>query len=126
MAETIPEKWRKNVITDLPRPVQFTENPSPCWITPSMFPGVNFHLAGREASKVVGKPHAAPHVHEFPEIWVAPSETTGGLVIEAQMDNDKFLVEAPFSIFIPAGVYHCFTVVKCESPHFIMGLVLPE
>jgi mannose-6-phosphate isomerase-like protein (cupin superfamily) len=81
-------------------------------------------MAGHEASGSLGKSHAAPHVHDVPEIWVAPSEKKGDLVIEAEMDDDKFLVEAPFSIFIPPGIRHCFTVVKSESPHFIMGVVL--
>jgi mannose-6-phosphate isomerase-like protein (cupin superfamily) len=88
-----------------------------------MFPGIGFRMAGHEVSGSVGKPHAAPHVHDVSEIWVAPSEKKGDLVIEAEMDDDKFLVEAPFSIFIPPGMRHCFRV-KSESPHFIMCIVL--
>ena len=126
MADMIPEKYRKNVVTDLPRGVHIEghHHPAPCWITPDMFPGVGFRMAGHEVSGSIGKPHAGPHVHDVPEIWVAPCEKKGDLVIEAEMDDDKFLVEAPFSIFIPPGTRHCFTVVKCESPHFIMGMVL--
>jgi hypothetical protein len=126
MANTIPEKYQKYVITDLPRPVEIVghHHATPCWVIPGMFPGVNLRIAGHEVSKRVGSPHADPHVHEVPEIWTAPSEAKGHLVIEAQMDGEKFLVEAPFSIFIPPGVSHCFTVVKCESPHFVMGIIL--
>jgi hypothetical protein len=126
MANTIPEKYRTNIVTDLPREVQIGghHHPTPCWITSGMFPGVGFQMAGHEVSGSVGKPHAAPHTHDVPEIWVAPSERKGTLMIEAQMDDDKFLVEAPFSIFIPSGTRHCFTVVKCESPHYIMGIIL--
>jgi hypothetical protein len=126
MAGTVPEKYRKNVVTDLPREVFVGghHHPTPCWITPGMFPGVGFQMAGHEMTDRVGKPHAEPHVHDVPEIWVAPAATKGALVIEAQMDGDKFLVEAPFSIFIPPGVRHCFTVTKCESPHYVMGMIL--
>jgi len=126
LANTIPEKFAKNVVTDLPREVKIEghHHPTPCWITRDMFPGVNLQVAGHEVSSRVGAPHAAPHVHEVPEIWVAPSERKGDLVIEAQMDEEKFLVEAPFAIFIPQGVSHCFTVVKCESPHYVMGMLL--
>ena len=126
MVDTIPEKHRKNVVTDLPRGVQIKGHlqPAPCWITPDMLPGVGFRMAGHEMSGSVGKPHAAPHVHDVPEIWAAPSEKKGDLVIEAEMNDGRFLVEAPFSIFIPAGTRHCFTVVKCESTHYVMGIVL--
>ena len=122
----IPEKYRKNVVTDLPKLVEVAghHHPTPCWITSGMFPGVNFRMAGHEMTDMVGKPHAAPHVHDVPEIWVAPSEKKGDLVIEAQMDGEKFLIEAPFAIFIPAGVEHCFTVRRCASPHYVMGMVL--
>jgi len=121
----IPEKYSKNVVTDLPRMVEVVGHyhPAPCWLTADMFPGVNVRVAGQEATNMVGKPHAAPHVHNVPEIYLAPSEKKGDLVVEVQMDDDKFRVEAPFSIFIPSGVRHCFTVLKCASPHFIMGVV---
>ena len=126
MSDTIPKKYRKNVVTDLPRQVQIAghHHPTPCWITPGMFPGVGFRLAGHEVSGSVGKPHAAPHTHDVPEIWLAPCEKRGAVVIEARMDDETFDVESPFSIFIPPGVRHCFTVKKCESPHYVLGIVL--
>lgn len=128
MTGNVPKKYQEYVVTDLPRQVSIVGHhaPTPCWVVPGMFPGVTLRIAGHEMSKRVGAPHAAPHVHSTFEIWLAPSEKKGDLVIEVQMDDDKFLVEAPFSIFIPAGVRHRFTVVKCDSPHFVLGIMEPE
>jgi mannose-6-phosphate isomerase-like protein (cupin superfamily) len=128
MARNIPEKYQKYVVTDLPRlvPIAGHHHPAPFWVTPDMFPDVNIGVAGMDVSKIVGAPHAAPHVHDkHCEIWVAPSENRGDVVIEAQMEDEKFLVEAPFAVFIPAGVSHCFKVVKCDSPHYVLGIKVP-
>jgi mannose-6-phosphate isomerase-like protein (cupin superfamily) len=126
--QKIPQKFEKYVVIDLPRLVSITghKHPAPFWVTPDMFPGVNIGVAGREVSRMVGTPHAGPHVHEKEgEIWVAPSENRGDVVIEAHLEDETFLVEAPFAIFIPAGTLHYFKVVKCESPHYVMGIKVP-
>ena len=125
MTDEIPEKYQKYVVTDLPRYVEVEGHhaPAPFWITPHMFPGVNFRVAGLDASKLIGTPHADPHVHDGPEIYLAASENKGELVIQVRMDDTEFLAESPFAIFVPAGVKHCFTVIKCESPTFIFGIM---
>ena len=83
-------------------------------------------VAGLDVSKIVGAPHADPHVHESPEIYLTPSEKKGEVVVEIQMDEEKLLLESPFAVFIPPGIRHCFNVLKCESPHFVLGIMLPE
>jgi mannose-6-phosphate isomerase-like protein (cupin superfamily) len=128
MNNEVPEKFRKYVVTDLPRmiPVGGHHHAAPFWITADMVPGINLTVAGHEVSTYIGTPHAGPHIHEKEwEIWVAPSENRGDVVIEAQLEEERFLVEAPFAIFIPAGVRHCFTVVKCDSPHYVLGIKVP-
>jgi quercetin dioxygenase-like cupin family protein len=128
MSSDIPETLRKYVVTDLPKYAEVGghHKPAPFWIMPDMFPGVKLRVAGSEASKMVGAPHAVPHTHDSPEIYLAPSEEKGALVIEVQMDDEKFLVEAPFAIFIPPGTKHCFKVVKCPKPHYVMGIMLAD
>ena len=46
----------------------------------------------------------------------------GDVVIEVQMEEEKFTVESPFAVFIPPGVKHCFTVLKCDSPNYVFGI----
>ncbi|MBW2370557.1 MAG: hypothetical protein JRH15_22010 [Deltaproteobacteria bacterium] len=91
-----------------------------------MFPGVNIRVAGIDVSKIVGAPHAGPHVHDTPEIYFAPSEEKGVALVEIQMDEEVFTVESPFAIFVPPGVKHCFKVLKCDAPHFIYGLLITD
>jgi mannose-6-phosphate isomerase-like protein (cupin superfamily) len=128
MTNAIPEKLKQYVVTDLPKFVEVEghHKPAPFWIASGMFPGVNMRVAGLDVSKVVGAPHADPHVHESPEIYLTPSEQKGEVVVEIQMDEEKILLESPFAVFIPPGVKHCFRVLKCESPHFVLGIMLPE
>ena len=128
MSNDIPEKLRKYVVTDLPKYVEVAghHKEAPFWIAPEMFPGVRLRVAGSEVSKIVGVPHADPHVHEGPEIYLAPSEERGEIIAEVQMDEERFLVESPFAVFIPPGVSHCFRVVRCEEPHYVLGIMLAD
>jgi len=128
MTDDIPAKYKKYVATDLPKMVEVPghHKPTPFWLAPDMFPDVNMRVAGLDVSKIVGAPHAEAHVHENPEIYLAPSEKKGDVVVEVQMDEEKFVVESPFAVFIPPGVRHCFHVLKCDSPHYVLGIMLLE
>jgi len=125
MSEKIPDKCKQYVITDLP---QFCEmpghhKPAPSWIYPDMFPGVNVRINGSEVSKMVRAPHAGPHVHDdHPEIYFCATENRGDVIIEVQMDDEVFTVESPFSVFIPPGTRHRFTVLKCDLPNWVFGI----
>ena len=125
MVQGIPKKYQEYVVTDLPKFLEVTghHKPAPFWITPEMFPGVHMRIAGTEVSKAVGAPHAAPHVHESPEIYLCPSENKGEVLVEIQMDDEVFSIESPFTVFIPPGVKHCFKVSKCDSPHYVFGIM---
>ncbi|MBW2366800.1 MAG: hypothetical protein JRH15_02830 [Deltaproteobacteria bacterium] len=128
MRDDIPEKYKANVVMDLPKIVEVPghHKRAPFWIAPGMFPGVNIRVAGIDVSKIVGAPHAGPHVHDTPEIYFAPSEEKGVALVEIQMDEEVFTVESPFALFIPPGVKHCFKVLKCDAPHFIYGLLITD
>jgi mannose-6-phosphate isomerase-like protein (cupin superfamily) len=125
MEREVPSKYQQYVVTDLPQSVTMPghHQAAPSWIVPGMFPGVNIRINGADASKIVQKPHAEPHVHDTnPEIYFSTTEKRGDLVIEVQMDDEIFTVESPFAVFIPPGVKHCFTVLKCDAPNFIYGI----
>lgn len=128
MTYEVPEKYQKYIVTDLPRLVDVAghHKPAPFWIAPGMFPGVNMRVAGLDVSKIVGIPHANPHVHNSPEIYLAPSDEKGEVIVEIQMDQEKFVVESPFAVFVPPSVTHCFKVLKCDSPHYVLGIMLPD
>ncbi len=128
MAQQISGKFQKYVITDLPKMVEVPGHhaAAPFWIAPDMFPGVNMRVAGLDVSKIVGAPHAKPHVHDAPEIYLTPSEERGEVVVQIQMDDEQFVVESPFAVFIPPGVKHCFSVLKCETPHYVLGIILAD
>ena len=127
MSNGVGNKYAKYVETQLPKYVEVTghHKPAPFWIAPGMFPGVNLRVAGLDASKIVGSAHANPHQHESPEIYLAPSEQKGEIVVEIQMDDERFVVESPFAVFIPPGVTHCFKVLKCKTTHYVLGILLP-
>lgn len=128
MSNEIPEKFQAHVVTDLPKMVDVPghHKQTPFWIAPGMFPDVNVRVAGIDVSKIVGAPHAEPHVHDTPEIYFAPSEDKGVALVEIQMDDDVFTVESPFALYIPPGVRHCFKVLRCDSAHFIYGLLFTD
>ncbi len=128
MVNRIPDKYAQYVVTDLPKYIEVAgHHRAACfWITQEMFPGVNIEVAGVDASKMVRAPHADAHVHDSPEIYMFPSNNRGDVVLKVRMGDEEFQVESPCSIFIPAGVVHCFTVLKCDSPNWVFGFLLPD
>ena len=128
MGNHIPEQFRDYVVTSLPRLVAVPghQEPAPFWIAPDMFPGVGLRVAGLDASKRVGKPHAEPHVHDTPEIYLAASENRGDVIVRVEMDGEQFELESPFALFIPPGVRHCFEVIRCDAPNYVFGILLPD
>ena len=129
MTDKIPDRYAPYVVTDLPKLVDVVghHEPTPFWIVPDMLPGVNLGVAGGEAGKSVGKPHADPHVHDHREVYLCITENRGDVVIEVQMNEDKFQVESPFAILLPKGVRHCFQVLKCDTPnYYVFGIMLPD
>ena len=126
MAHMVPDKYAAYVVTDLPKYTEIAghHKPVPFWIAPDMFPGVKLEVAASDASKMVGAPHAVPHVHNIPEIYLCVSENRGDVVVEIQMDEEKFTIESPFAVFIPPETTHCFIVLKCDSPNYVFGMGL--
>jgi hypothetical protein len=62
-------------------------------------------------------------VHEdHPEVYFAAPWERGHIVIEVEMEGETFTVESPFAVYIPAGMTHRFTVLKCDLPGFIFGI----
>ncbi|MFC1871361.1 hypothetical protein ACFLYF_03055 [Chloroflexota bacterium] len=124
MSQQVPKKYEKNIITDLPRFIEVGGHHAsvPSWINHEIFPGLNFRVDGADVRKFVGAPHAVPHTHDDNEIYLSPTLNRGDVIIEVQMDDEKFAVESPFAVFIPAGVKHCFTVLKCDSQNIVFGI----
>ena len=122
MANDIPAKLASLVVTDLPKRVAVPGHaePAPFWLAPGMFPGVDLRVAGLDASQCVGRPHAEPHVHDRPEIYLATSEERGSVVVRVEMDGETFDVASPFAVFIPPGVRHCFEVLRCDEPSYVV------
>src|SRR5439155_8420240 len=60
------------IITALPIPLAVAghHQPAPFYVTADMFGGLPVQLAGGELSTLVGKPVAAPHVHDVDELYL--------------------------------------------------------
>lgn len=54
--------------------------------------------------------YCAPHVHPYDEIDVL--HTTTALSVEVRLGDAVTVVEAPATVFVPAGVTHAFNVVS--------------
>ncbi len=128
MTSSVPNEFKQYIVTDLPKMVEVPGHkaPAPFWVAPDMFPGVSMRVAGLEVSQIVGNPHAHAHEHDVPEIYLCPSETAGAVKVEIQMNQEKFELESPFALFVPPGTTHCFTVLKCEGPHYVLGMLLGD
>ncbi|MEU0009346.1 cupin domain-containing protein [Streptomyces sp. NPDC006314] len=97
---------------------------TPFFLTQDMLGGQPIEIAGGEISDKVGKPVAAPHTHEVPEIYVLMSPEAGGAVIEVMADGETHELVSPAVMLIPAGTVHCFVTKKAEPGSYCLGVLL--
>ena len=54
------------------------------------------------------KPHIEPHKHKVSQVYAI----VGDLTVEVTLDGEKHEVTGPAGIFIPAGMTHCFRLLR--------------
>jgi hypothetical protein len=88
---------------------------------PDVYPQINKHIVAHEVRDVSAdrRSYCEPHVHDCPEINILLSLTR--LVYEVRLGDEVYLVEAPATIYIPAGLVHSANVV--EGSGFFVALV---
>ena len=88
---------------------------------PDVHPQINKHIVAHEVRDVSAdrRAYCEPHVHDCPEINILLSLTR--LVYEIRLGDEVYLVEAPATIYIPAGLVHSANVV--EGSGFFVALV---
>jgi hypothetical protein len=88
---------------------------------PDVHPQINKHIVAHEIRDVSAdrRSYCEPHVHDCPEINILLSLTR--LVYEIRLGDEVYLVEAPATIYIPAGLIHSANVV--EGSGFFVALV---
>ncbi|TNH22687.1 cupin domain-containing protein [Micromonospora orduensis] len=111
---------------DLPlfRQIPGHHSPTPFYLTADMFGGLPLEVAGGEISELVGKPVAAPHTHEVPEIYLLMSPTPGGAVIDVVADDKHYVLTSPATFFIPAGTVHHFVTRVAQPGSYCLGVLL--
>ncbi|MFI9586839.1 cupin domain-containing protein [Streptomyces sp. NPDC052236] len=97
---------------------------TPFYLTKSMLGGQEIEIAGGEISDKVGKPVAAPHTHEVPEIYLLLSPEPGGAVIEVNADGELYELTSPATMLIPTGTVHHFVTKKAVPGSYCLGILL--
>jgi 2-isopropylmalate synthase len=61
-----------------------------------------------------GEGHVDSHIHHCDSLFIflGDSDNYEGLMAEVELENDKFVVSSPASVFIPAGVRHSYRVLS--------------
>jgi quercetin dioxygenase-like cupin family protein len=88
---------------------------------PGVHPQIKKHIVTHEIRDVSAdrRSYCEPHVHDCHEINILLS--LGRLVYEIRLGDEVYLVEAPATIYIPAGLVHSSNVV--EGSGFFIALV---
>ena len=88
---------------------------------PDVHPQLEKHIVAHEIREVCAgrRSYCEPHVHDCPEINILLSLTR--LIYEIRLGDEVYLVEAPATIYIPAGLVHSANVV--EGSGFFVALV---
>jgi hypothetical protein len=116
------------IICALPIPLEVSghREPVPFYLTSDMFGGMPVQIAGGELSALVGKPVAAPHVHEVDEIYFLISPVPGQARIEVQVDGARHELTSPAVMRIPAGRKHCFVTKDARAGSYCFGILLGD
>jgi hypothetical protein len=85
-------------------------------------PEVRCHIAIHQFSEVApaDRAYCDPHVHEFDEINVFHSVSL--LRVAVQLGNDTIQIDAPSTVFIPAGTTHAANVTSGSG--FMIAILL--
>ncbi|MFF8286879.1 cupin domain-containing protein [Streptomyces albus] len=116
------------IVTALPVPLAVAghHQPAPFYLTADMFGGLPVQLAGGELSKLVGKPVAAPHVHEVDELYFLVSPEPGQARIEVHLDGVRHELVSPAVMRIPAGSEHCFLTLEAAVGSYCFGILVGD
>ena len=82
-------------------------------------PGFPLHVAIHQVTQVQDLPNdlVQPHQHAVPELNILMSPTNN-LEYNIQLGDEQYLVQAPCTIWVPAGVMHAANVVR-GSGYFV-------
>ena len=88
---------------------------------PDVHPQIKKRIVAHEIREVSAgrRSYCEPHVHDCPEINILVSLTR--LIYEIRLGDEVYIVEAPATIYIPAGLVHSANVV--EGSGFFVALV---
>jgi mannose-6-phosphate isomerase-like protein (cupin superfamily) len=112
--------------TDLPvyQEVDGHFDPTPFYVTRDMYDGLPFEVAGGPIDHLVGRPVAALHTHDFPEVYLLVSPTPGNARIEVTVGEETFEVVSPATVHVPAGIPHRFLTLAAEPGSYCLGLLV--
>ena len=98
---------------------------APFLLTPEMFGGLNFEVACKEISSMIGSSVSDLHAHEHPEIYmlISPQEGEAEIAIETK-NGHVYKMTSPAVAYIPAHVEHRFVVHKAVQGSFCLGILL--
>lgn len=80
----------------------------------------------REVKDVSGpRQHVEPHFHSVDSLcmFLGDAEKMKGLQVEVQVDDEKYVVDSPASIYIPKGVNHTYRFIKGSGKYINIVLV---
>lgn len=98
---------------------------APFLLTAEMFGGLNFEVACKEISTMVGGSVADLHTHDHPEIYMLISAKDGEAAIDIETaDGNLYKMVSPAVAYIPANVEHKFIVRKAAAGSFCLGILL--
>jgi hypothetical protein len=92
---------------------------------PAVHPSLAKHIVAHEIHSVSAarRRYSELHVHDCPEVNILLSLTR--LVFEIRLADDVYVVEAPATIHIPAGVPHSANVIE-GSGFYLAALDTPD
>jgi hypothetical protein len=79
---------------------------------PGVHPDLRKHIVAHElcAVSAAKRVYSAPHCHDCPEMNILLSQSQ--LSFEIRLGDDVYVVQAPATVYIPAGLIHSANVIE--------------
>ncbi|MEM3759889.1 MAG: hypothetical protein QXZ02_02105 [Candidatus Bathyarchaeia archaeon] len=70
-------------------------------------------------------PHVEIHSHDVDSLWmfIGDGEGLTGLQVEVTLEDKKYILNSPASVYIPAGVKHTYRFLKGSGKYINIVLV---
>ena len=87
-----------------------------------LVPEADFYIIGGTMKRIHQAEPIEKHTHDESEVYLFLGEK-GVLEVEVELEDEKYTITSPGSVFVPKGVSHLFRYKRMDGPATVVAIV---